>query len=329
MAWITGSIYLWTTSLALILLSYVYKKKVLVLSGKSFRFNILHFLFLFSFSFLIGTSSIQIFLAIIFIFSWWLFEIHKEKKLHSIPIKFAVSLSGLVFGLIILIIAPGNYVRLDLASDIHFISRSAQFIMYLGGSFFGGGSGNLGTSLWLGVIVIILSGSTKLFLKRISKSFIWMFASLATLLPIFLVIYFASPRTTFMAVIFILIASKTIGYHMYIENEKIIMGEIIPILVSLLIVVDGFVGWVANKSLSNEINERMKIISIAIKTGERDVIVPHLTTIPSRLSFMLNPDHDKNYLVSMANHYDLNSITQDKSTNPRTKNTLKMLKNEL
>ena len=105
--------------------------------------------------------------------------------------------------------------------------------------------------------------------------------------------------------------------------------EIVPIIISLLVVVDGFTGWVANKSYSNEIETRMEIILSAKENGEKEVTVPHLKTIPSRLTFMLNPDQDKAYLEYMAKHYGFISITHDKATNPRTQNPLKTLKNNL
>ena len=325
--WITGSVYLWTTSLTLIFLSYLYSKKKLLLSGETFRFNLLDSLFLFLFSFLIGTSSIQISAAVSLVLLWWILEVHKEKKLNDIPIIFNISLSGFFVGLFILVFAPGNYIRLESAPDIDFISQFIQFIMYLGGSFFGGGSGNLGSALWLGIIILLLGGSSRHLSKRISKSFIWISASLATLLPIMLVTYFASSRTTFMAVVFILIAAKTIGNSISFDKERNAIGELIPIVISVLILVDGFVGWTSNKSLSNEIDKRMLIISTSIKEGKQDIRVPHLTTIPSRLTFMLNPEQDKKYLAYMAKHYDLNSITQDPKTNPRSHNSLKKLKN--
>ena len=61
----------------------------------------------------------------------------------------------------------------------------------------------------------------------------------------------------------------------------------------------------------------------------RNIVVSYIETIPSRLTFMLNPEQDEAYLDYMAKHYGIESIKQDSKSNPATKNPLKNLKNNL
>tara|TARA_B100001013_G_scaffold330470_1_gene245448 strand:+ start:2425 stop:3807 length:1383 start_codon:yes stop_codon:yes gene_type:complete len=327
--WLTGSVYLWTTTLGLGFLAYIYKKKNNLIQKLPLRFNILLSLPLFLFSFLLGTSSIQMFVAVLLVLIWWVLELKEAKVLKEVPWSFILGISGLFIGVVVLTLSPGNYIRLAETPRIDFLSSLAQFTAYIGGAYFGGGSGNLGSSLWMGVLILILGGSSQLSLRKLSTSMIWVLASVGTLLPMILVTYFTSPRTTFMAAIFLLMAAKFIGTPRNNNGMNKTVREIVPIIISLLVIVDGFTGWIANKSYSNEIETRMEIIFSAKEAGEREVTVPHLKTIPSRLTFMLNPDQDKAYLEYMAKHYGFNSITHNKATNPRTQNPLKTLKNNL
>tara|TARA_B100001175_G_scaffold222175_1_gene189153 strand:+ start:185 stop:496 length:312 start_codon:yes stop_codon:yes gene_type:complete len=94
----------------------------------------------------------------------------------------------------------------------------------------------------------------------------------------------------------------------------------------LLVIVDSFVGWTANRSLAAEVENRMQIIELSTQRKVDNIIVPHFATIPSRQTFMLRPNYDQDFLDSMAKHYGISSIRHDNSENAPQPNTLHPLK---
>ena len=329
-AWLTGSVYLFSSLIAVIYLSYIYKIKNLILNHQRLNFSNFLILPLFLFSFLIGSCGLQVSAAIILMLFFWTLELKRKNLIRQIPIGLLIGISGILLGIILVISAPGNYARLTEAPEIGFLSSLIQFIFYFGGSFFNGGTGNLGVALWLGVMLIILSSVSSLNKSNLNKSVPWLLAGFFSLMPMFFLTYFASPRTTFVATLFFLIAAKRlVKTKDKGSDESKIALNIAAIVLCLLVTVDGFVGWAANKSYSLEIDKRMQTIESSLKKQERNIVVSYIETIPSRLTFMLNPEQDEAYLDYMAKHYGFESIKQDSKSKPATKNPLKNLKNNL
>ena len=143
--------------------------------------------------------------SLMFVILYWLWDLKKEELLREIPVVFYLSLLCLLLGFLALVIAPGNYERLATYEDQALTSIFLKYFMYLAGAYFSGGSGNLGSSLILGSVVIMLSGSIKKIKDIKRESLVWFGASLISLAPMILAVNFTSPRTTFMAAIFFLI----------------------------------------------------------------------------------------------------------------------------
>jgi len=97
----------------------------------------------------------------------------------------------------------------------------------------------------------------------------------------------------------------------------------------LLVAVDGFVGFAANRSLNIEVTHRMELINQEIALGSRNIVVPNYATIPSRLTYMQTPQHDQEYLQAIAENLGIDSIIlsdEQGSPRPRSLQPLKALK---
>jgi hypothetical protein len=78
--------------------------------------------------------------------------------------------------------------------------------------------------------------------------------------------------------------------------------------------------------------ERLTLIRKSAYEGRKEVEVPYLTTIPSRLTFMLNPAQDKAFVDQISKRQGLSGGIHDdslQSPRPLTVNPLKKLKNLL
>mgnify|MGYP000226909328 FL=1 len=325
-AWATGSVYLCMTFCSLIFLSLINHGRQKILLGIKLNYGLISRIFILVFAFLIGTSSVQMFSSLMFVILYWLWDLKKEELLREIPAVFYLSLLCLLLGFLVLVIAPGNYERLATYEDQALTSIFLKYFMYLAGAYFSGGSGNLGSSLILGSVVIMLSGSIKKIKDIKRESLVWFGASLISLAPMILAVNFTSPRTTFMAAIFFLIGIKSMSQSHNEFGGSAFTANSIPILCCLLVIVDSFVGWSSNLSLTKEVENRMSIIETSIQENKKDIIVPYFATIPSRQTYMMKPNHDQEYLDIMAKHFKVNSIKQDSSMSAPKPNTLNSLK---
>jgi len=331
-AWATGSVYLYMTFFMLILLSLLSYARQKILLGQNLNCGLGSGILIFIIALLLGTSSIQVFCSVIFISLYWLFDLNRKGLMKEVPIIFYLSLLSFLVGFIVLISAPGNYERLSSYEDPQLISRILKYLMYIAGAYFSGGSGNLGIGLIFGSIILMLSGPIKKISDITNESLVWFAASFISLAPMILAVDFTSPRTTFMAMIFLLIGIKSL----VIVNEEVesnfSLTNFIPVMCCLLVIVDSFVGWTANRSLAAEVENRMQIIELSKQIKVDNIIVPHLATIPSRQTYMLRPNYDQDFLDSMAKHYGISSIRHDNSENapqPNTLNPLKALRESL
>jgi len=326
-AWATGSVYLYMTFFMLILLSLLSYAKQKILLGHNLNCGFGSGILIFIISLLLGTSSIQVFCSVIFLSLVWLFDLNRKGLIKEVPIIFYLSLLSFLLGFIILISAPGNFERLSSYEDPQLLSRILKFLMYIAGAYFSGGSGNLGIGLIFGSIILMLSGPIKKISDITNGSLVWFAASLISLLPMILAVDFTSPRTTFMATIFLLIGIKSLVIDDNDEKKSYISPiDFIPAMCCLLVIVDSFIGWAANRSLAAEVENRMQIIELSSQRKVDNIIVPHFTTIPSRQTYMLRPNYDKDFLDSMARYYGISSIKHDSSENAPQPNTLHPLK---
>ncbi len=280
---------------------------------------------------IVGTCNEQLFAGIFVVLVGWGWMLWRESRLRYLTPKVWWGVVGLIIGALILIGAPGNYVRFSApVGSSGILSMVMQYAMYLGGAYFGLGTGDAGRVLWLGIGVIALNGVLTLTDSRGKDGGIWITASLATLAPMLPLVNFASPRTTFLAAIFLVVAVTTVFPPKRAAGATLAAAQwVVAFALAMLVVIDGLVGWVANRALVSEMNARMNIIQSSLMAGNREVALPYLTTIPSRLTFMLNPVHDLEFGAKLAAHYGLVRDRSGESADqpqPYTVNTLKELK---
>lgn len=281
----------------------------------------------------VGTANEQLFAGVAVMAGGWIWLLFRDKKLSHLPPEMWLGLAGLGIGVVILLLAPGNYVRMNAQTEgtDRILTMAGRFAMYLGGAYFGLGTADTGRALWLGLAVLILGGSLTLSGHRAKEAMLGLLASLATLAPMLLLVNFASPRTSFFAVIFLVMAVRTATPDS-VKSPQRHASALVAFALAFLVIIDGFVGWAANKSLQGEEAARLAIIQQAVTDGKNEAVVPYLATIPSRLTFMLNPEHDKLYVLNMSRRQGLASGRHDDSPGtprPYTLNTLKKLKNLL
>ena len=282
---------------------------------------------------IVGTANEQLFAGMVVLLGGWGWLLWRDKQLSNLPPEVWWGLVGLIVGALILVSAPGNYVRMGAQTEgtDRLVTVAARFGMYLGGAYFGLGTADTGRALWLGLAVIILSGSFRLAGQRGKEALIGVAASLATLAPMILLVNFASPRTSFFAVIFLVIAARAAApQNPNPSNVNAI--RLVAFAIAFLVVIDGFVGWAANRSLQIEETARLAVIRQSVIAGKTEAVVPYLATIPSRLTYLLNPEHDKIFVLNMSRRQGLSGGRHDDTAGaprPHTVNTLKTLKNLL
>ena len=329
--WLTGSVYLWTSTASLIFLCFFYKMKLDILSDADICLSPFVTILLMLFALIVGTAGIQFIFTIITIFSMWLWQIVNINKLKNIPFSLWLILISFLFGICVFFLSPGNFVRLEYVAEISFLSNLSRFVMFILGAYFNAGVGNLGVSLWLGILIILLISPMKENFWKLKEPFIWMLASLLSFIPFFPLINFAAPRVTFFPILLLFIGIKSLtDSNKFIKG--IIFNRVTLIIILSLVGIDGFVGFAANKSLSNESIKRTQIINKAVLEGEEEITIPYFETIPSRLTFLLTPQQDQEYLDNISHQFGVKSIIHDGSINapkPNSKHSLKELKKNL
>ena len=331
--WLTGAtVYLWPVTMGLLLLCGFRHLRDLALAGRREQDNLFADASWLLAGTVVGTSHEQLITAMFVVLAGWGWILWRSKSLSAVSRRVWFGVAGLIAGVIILFCAPGNFVRLGAQDEGGgLLSMLVRYGIYLGGAYFGLGVGDAGRTLWLGMAVIALSGSLTLAGTRGKDSALWLAASLATLAPMLPLVNFVSPRTTFMAVVFLLIALLTaFPRRSFVEAaEKATHGLILLALASVLII-DCFVGWTANRALGAEIAARLGRVEAAVTDRQNEVRLPYLATMPSRLTHMLSPGHDAVFLRKLAQHYGLKNAIHDESAGapkPYSLNPLKALKN--
>jgi len=281
---------------------------------------------------IVGMGNEQVIAGMTTVLIAWGWMLWRSGRLRELPDEARWALAGLTAGTLILIGAPGNYNRLGLQEGgTGLVSTFIRFGLYLGGAYFALGTGDEGRSLWFGIAILALTGMFSFVGNRGKEGAIWIVASLATLAPMLPLINFASPRTTLAASILLVIAVMTVSPRRAVSEEtpsKSLWA--VAMLMAILIIIDGFVGWTANRSFAQEMQTRLEILRSAAATGKTEVALPYLATIPSRLTYMLNPIHDQEFGTKLAASYGLRRVRAVESPEavlPNSRNSLKALKN--
>ena len=330
--WMTGSIYLWSTTITLLFLSLLFKIFNELVNHSHDSLSVLTTTLIFVLAFFIGTSGLQWILITFITYIFLGCRLLYDGKLISLKFKHYFIFLSFILGVAFFLLAPGNFQRLEYADPFSLLSNLKRFFMFLAGAYFSLGVGDIGRSLWMGALLILcLNSINPLNKSNLINSFFWAFASLSALVPFIPLIHFAAPRVTFISAIFFLILVQSLVLPVT-NTSQIFRKSFVGIILLLLVSFDGFVGWAANSSLKYEVENRQQIIQAQILKRSKDIVVPYYSTIPSRLTHMLTPSQDQAYLKNIADILELNSITHDESISapkPYSLQPLKSIKKSL
>lgn len=327
--WLSGSIYLWMSTITLLFLSFLLRLKLHARAEIQTSLSFLGAIFLFLLAFFVGVTGLQFILTTILVLTYWSFQLFKEKRLKFLSPSIYFVLLGFIIGVYVFFSAPGNYTRLEYASSVTLLSNLKHFVLFVFGAYFGVGVGDLGRSIWIGALLIFSLNTFIARKHKIIESSVWFVLSLLTLLPFLPLIYFAAPRVTFFTMILFLIGVQSLCTDSFKGPSHDFKKPLAASILLLLVAVDGFVGFAANRSLNIEVTHRMELINQEIASGSRNIVVPNYATIPSRLTYMQTPQHDQEYLQAIAENLGIDSIIlsdEQGFPRPRSLQPLKALK---
>ena len=280
--------------------------------------------FYFSIGFFSGSSQEQIISACVV---YTVASIYKEfclKSLKSISIKYWILLIGFSVGALVLVSAPGNYVRMSVIEAPGFIEVVKRMFLYLPSAFFEIGTGYMGEPIWFGIIVLIALFYDKKSHTNdnIHTARIWMYVSLATLLTLIPVTNQISPRTTFFAIIFLYIAIASFLLQNY-RLPKRPLVSVVLLITSILVLVEATVGLISNISVTSEFNNRWDLINANYSD---QIEVPFIATVPANLTYIQTPEQDRAFLSVLSGRVGF-KIRHDLSDDAPLPASLKPLKN--
>lgn len=283
----------------------------------------------------VATGNEQMTAAMLVLVAGWAWQARRGHR--ALPAQFWWAAAGLLVGALILVAAPGNYARLAVLPQVDGgpVAAVQRAVMYLAGAYFALGAGDYGRTLWLGIALLLFCAPPGA--RRLGRdTATWLAASMATLLPIVPIAHAAAPRTTFLATLFLVVAVRSAlpppTAAGDAEAERGGYRLPLSLLLSVLVIVDGFVGWAANRQLAYEMRHRVALVQQAAADGRRAATVPYLATVPSRLTHVLHADHDAEFLAKLAARHGLEQLRHDDSPlapRPYTRIPLKELRNVL
>tara|TARA_A100001015_G_scaffold312676_1_gene418331 strand:- start:1372 stop:2745 length:1374 start_codon:yes stop_codon:yes gene_type:complete len=324
--WFTGSItYLYPLFISLFFLNFYFDELIKRSNSNLFYHTFRYTLIIIS-GLISGSSNEQIAFVTLFVSVYVVIKIYiKQKKIY---IHLVTGIFFVLIGIIYLIYAPGSYERLN-TQENNLVSNLYKYTIYIFSSYFSLGEETSGKLFFLSIIAIsFLFNSTFYFNKNIIyKNLFWLVASLLSLLIMFPVVSFVSVRTTFYALIFFYIFWLSINYQININNS--LRKTILILILSSLFFVDSIKGSLINYSFLKESNYRINLINTAILNDLEKVEVPFFTIIPSRITYIQNPLHDKELLntISFYNKIKISHNVEIKNEGlPFSKNILKNVK---
>ena len=322
MFWITGSIvYLWVL---FFLLLFLYPYTFFLRDADKYynhfiKFNFLkktvNILALLILGFWVGISHEQVVCALIIFFIFFIAYSIYNKKFKNFTFNLYAGFFGLMVGSMVLILAPGNFVRLDYNQNLSIFLRIFKFLKYLILMYFRDFK-----NLWPWLILILFISIFSKYYTNKDKIkndnhifYSFLLISLASTFPIFPLVSFGAQRTEFFTCFFLVgaVVSK-LSYKGFIEfiNNKKILISCITILIIILVSAGEISGIKANFLLSNELKEREKIIILNKNNGITNLEVKRIQTPLSRLTHFNDISSDANNWINIevAKYYGISSI---------------------
>lgn len=276
--------------------------------------------------FFAGSSQEQIVAACSMFLALQLYTNFVNKKLFSFQKCYWAGLMGFLCGIIFMVSAPGNYARMSVLEAPSLFQILGRMGLFVPGAFFELGVDGVGKSIWTGVLLlaILYIGKAGGSFERIKRFLGWLLISLASLFVMFPATNFISIRVTFFAVLFLYIAVASMFDDAVDEAQP--WKPVLALLgISTLVLVEAISGLIANYSISNEMQRRIQIVNSS--QGDT-VLVPFISTQPSVLSYIDTPEHDRDSLVALGNHFGKTVVhdTSQGSPFPNSLNPMKSIK---
>ena len=276
-------------------------------------------------SFLAGSSHIQAFVGCFVVSSYFIFLYYKKNKnrFKQLLLFYIVFLVGGAIS----ISSPGNFVRLENhIFETSIISTFYKSVLYIATSIFYLGDIRSSLIYFLLIFLLFVLYSKKISFKiLINKSnYIWVLAFLFSLISMIPAINSISPRTIFFPIFFLTIFFLKLIFLEYDSNQQLKIKNISFYILVMLFILESFLGSLTNYVYKKEHDIRMNAIKDAKINNQDYAVVSHYTIIPSRLTYMLHPKHDRDNLNNLSKIYKIKIKYNDNL--PRSKNIRKDLK---
>jgi hypothetical protein len=315
--WFTGSLaYLWTLFFGLLfLVPYRHfcqqlQKGIFSIRKSQNKIYVLNFL-MFILGIWVGLSHILVIVTVSFLLLLFYAFAYSQSLVKFLPPWLQWGGVGLTFGSVILIVAPGNYVRLAHLTDMTLIQRIISWCEMI-----------IAMEKWpclIAFFIFILHKYEKDekqggLSRPVNKPFflVWLSASVVSLLPFIYLTVFTVERAKVFCMVFIVIALISQIKDFYVDNYEKYKSLIIPsvCIITLFFGADVFIGLKQSFSLFQEMKEREHIIYKEKAKGVLDVTVPPFTTVPYRTTHIYDISNNTEGLVNkdVAEWYGINSI---------------------
>ena len=285
---------------------------------------LLNFFYLIS-SFLAGSSHIQAFIGCFVVSSYWMFLYYKTnvKKFRQLLLFYILFFLGGVLS----ITAPGNFERLGVVSyETSSISTIYKSVLFITTSVFY--LGDIQSSLIYFLLIILLfcyfSQKISIDILKEKSHYIWIFAFFFSLICMVPAINTITTRVIFFPIFFLTIFFLKIIFLNYDPNYQFKIKNFGFYIFVMLFFLESFLGALTNYAYKKEYDARMNIIKDAKNNSEAYVEVSHFEVMPSRLTYMLHPEHDSNDLKNLSKFNKIKIKYNDNF--PRSKNIRKNIK---
>lgn len=287
--------------------------------NKNINGNIVFSTLMLLLGFISGSSQEQVFSAVFVFLALWFIYIKKNKV--KVPNYLYWGLVGLIIGGMVLILAPGNFTRFNVAENGSLLYKIASLLGYFIIYYLVVPVQQLW--IWILIVIVIVTvlkfsdkrEEVNTFKNKVltKKFYFWFFIGMTSVLPMIAFSASVSARTCFFFVVFIAIAFISLfdGHRealLKFNGGKIAI--IITFMILNIIFVDVGIGVGNGYLLSQEVKHREIVILENRAKGINNIVVDPFDIMPFHTSYIydvkIDDQHGVNKVVS--SYYNIKSI---------------------